>query len=1409
MNHQVQHLVLVDNEWVSRPVDVYQIMAHARNADTETPETITKPTVHLPELGLLSRTVFASPLFKAIRPANIRHKNLNDVVLVGEDSVQLNEIHDYGHLRCVATKSDFNGRILAVRVFGNPREIPAGVVSSWPKKQTAHRGRRSMIGDDEPTLPPEVIVLTLSSRTLMFLWARHTPVGAVTFSKRTVRLPAGASRFDRFGSFLAIDPKCRAMAVAPREGRFALYKTKSIEAWREELRNGKETTPIQDERIIALQGRIMHMEFLSPASGEDEFHVVLLFIIVIRGKTKITCFDWDCREDLSKVAVRTERVLVDMEDHNPSLLIPLSRTSEFLLVFDTHISVYIDILSGVPRRIVARIDPSILSSLLPGDSKHRPRWVEWDKTPRNPDFPKESFYVAREDGRIMYVERGPANTVEAMEAGDWPHRIDTAFACLSVDNSEFSQSYPDVLIAGGAGNDGRLCKFGSWPAEYSYAMSYPGTNQLSYVESITNWTPLMDLSITPCSVLSAPGESNRHSIVIAHGSSPHGEISEMRYGVQSNIDHLFNEMSGCVGLWAIDHGSQTIELEGKTARQYYAMYTVTMPQETWLVRIARTQREIRGEFSGAWEDGNWETEQVGPDNDGVIRAVETISACPWNEGFAIQITGEEIRILSRPSLHENDSIMYTSPILRAACRPNLPFVAVTYRESNRTYLEVVRIMPEGRFVRAQSQDSKLQLTHEVTCIELLEFDGIQCIFASTADSTINFVKVDDCGGLSCILKEPLESGTTCGTPMILESAVSLLTKERPMLVCATRDGFLLSSPLPVLGQRDSRFAWHVVKMGTTSARITASSADLSTAFISCGPHFCRVRCSIRNSSKLDIDSIWFTNPVKSGYIQPPITAVYQLPLSKNLNTPGRNLGGFLLAVGGDQGLFSQLDINRTWTAQDPPTLAQNDCQAVPRKLLIGAKPTVVTYIKSLNKMVIATMEAKEGRAPPHGYRVLHSAIKLIKGSDDKVLDAPDIKMEDEDFSNNHIIDQFELKHGERVYSITEWVFINPQNKRYSLIIVGTGVPERTGKETGRRLVINIGKHGKKLQLQKESVFEHPVYCTVIYDNASSVTAYGRTLTFDIFEPDVGSDRLKRRGLIELQSPGVHITVNAPFVYVSTLQHSHICYEIVKGSRLGTYEFRKVFSDSRERNCSSHLVLDINYDDDNIPKPDTIVLATDKKSSSIVGLYHPPERTYNSASPTIFEACLPRTVVRIQNGDIRPPWRRPSHPSHTPTGILNNDIIGTCSDGTIYAFSILSPPARHLLRLLQNLIQENEKRTPANQDVTVLPRSGAIRDLLMNGADGNQEERIRALDVDPRQMERRQAGARYKHVDGDLLLRWMDEGEGVGALLDGGTEDGVKRVFEEFVGELWGEGIALGEGVRRVEEWLEGVFLPVL
>lgn len=308
---------------------------------------------------------------------------------------------------------------------------------------------------------------------------------------------------------------------------------------------------------------------------------------------------------------------------------------------------------------------------------------------------------------------------------------------------------------------------------------------------------------------------------------------------------------------------------------------------------------------------------------------------------------------------------------------------------------------------------------------------------------------------------------------------------------------------------------------------------------------------------------------------------------------------------------------------------------------------------------------------------------------------------------------------------------------------------------------------------------------------------------------------------ELPSPGIHVTVSGATIYVSTLQHSHLCYEITRRLEDPRVDIEQLFTDSRERSCTHHLTFrNDDLQQDPAVRDESLVLLTDKKTATVTGLYTSGESTLRSAANTLFEACLPRTVIRLQRGDIRPPWRRPSRfteRSHKVTGVVVDDVIGACSDGTIYSFSILLRPALHLLRLVQNLIEIKQQRDTANRFTVIKHRSGDIFDVLMNGADEAQDRTIHATDVDPRHKERGAAGSRNNHVDGDLLIRFFHGGGDLQDLILDSVDEDVHTLVLELARELMPEGshylqksdTGLGNVLLGVREWLDELLLPLL
>ncbi|KAF2450230.1 hypothetical protein P171DRAFT_516156 [Karstenula rhodostoma CBS 690.94] len=1422
MDFQVQGSVLVDGEWVSRSADVYRIMSQTQQQeDVEMGDVENVP--HMPpEIGILTKTVVGSPLHSSIIPANIRHKDLDDVVFIGEDFVQLKEICDYGHLRHIATKSDFKGKILAAKAFGDPRKVQINTSERSPllKRESLHRGRRSTTGEESNALPLEVIVLTLSTRTLMFLWAKANHISSTTFAQTTIQLPTAASRFNRPGQFLAIDPRCRAIAVAAYEGCFMLYKTKTMDSWRRDMRAGRQEAPIIEEAQYAIDGRIMHMEFLSAG---DDAHVVLLFILVHGGKTKVASYDWDFRNSLDTMP-RINRSVFFFDNGNPSLLIPVSRSTDFLLVQNKYISVCKGVLAGPPDITQHQIPSRFLAPLQPSSNKGHPLWVQWDRAPRNPDFAKDAFYLAREDGVVLYVELGDiAGSLDISDAGSWPYSIDTAFACLKADSSEFAQSYPDVLVAGGHGSDGHICKVGAWPKEYADQVPYSQAYAFGLVESLPNWAPLTDFAVTRLSNLPLPYDRKRASIFVSSGKAPHGEVSQLRRGLRALVGDTFEGLKGSTGLWIIDYGSTIFEEDGHVKRQDYATFVVNAPPETLVLRASRTQEEgsySQGSSGSAWDGAVWETDQ--PTQYDLLRNAETISACSITDSLAVQVTYHEARLVQRPQLSRVGSILFSNALLRASSESGVPFIVVAFHDGSKSILQVIPALEGKAFEIPDDERSRWTLPDDPTCIDILVSDNGPLIFVGIREVGFSLFAVSEGVSLTQVYHTDIPSAGPLGLQQVYESAVLLTTRGHETLVCGTRTGLLicidLAGIIPYASASESPIP-SIIKMGDTAVYVTPNKLDSSTAFVACGADFCQIHLTINRDSGACIDSIWLDDPENPAYLQGALSAMDQVPLTA---ASGKELGGFIFAVFGDRMVYARLDYDIKWSGQTASPLSPEDGKVIPRKL-----PTTQTPVKLMvphdlpHHMIVVTNEFEEGleSSQEHQFRIMISSIKVIDLFGDKTNPEIDIKGEIVPGTLKSKIARSEipLKHYERVHSMVRWVFSGDEDRQHALLLVGTELTPPEGESRGRRLVLNITKSGLKLQDKKR--FEEAVRCIAGYDNQHIISIIGSTLQIEQIERTEAA-RWKRRAHVTLPSPGVHMTVCKNLVYVSTSHDSHLCFEVKKvyPPQGETFEITQIFSDSRQRTSLRHLVYKVadtsNATRSGMQKEATIALVTDK-SASVSGLLQPLHASKKSATTTLFEACLPRSVIRIQRGDIRPPWRRLYNPNAldaVPSGVLNDDIIGACTDGTILSFTTLNSPALHLLRLMQNLIEAKQLKDPALQFSTVKQTSGHVYNLLQSGAEDAQEVSITAREVDPEVQCRGRGAPRFRHVDGDLLARFFEQGGSLRDLVESGCDADVWKLFLEkdraMFSEQRGER-GTQEAVQEVEAWVKEIIMPLL
>lgn len=170
-----------------------------------------------PTFGILTQTLVRSPVIRYIIPARIRHQKYNDVLFIYSNHIEIKEIvtQDYLpdlsiELRDIAVKSDFDSPIRAARIFGSPRKITPSVQEPTGIDAII-KNEESSPGDDTDQYhvgtPPQILVLSLQSKKLVFLFAFHDSSEAVHFLSSERLLPSHAVHNEQLGEHLAVDPK--------------------------------------------------------------------------------------------------------------------------------------------------------------------------------------------------------------------------------------------------------------------------------------------------------------------------------------------------------------------------------------------------------------------------------------------------------------------------------------------------------------------------------------------------------------------------------------------------------------------------------------------------------------------------------------------------------------------------------------------------------------------------------------------------------------------------------------------------------------------------------------------------------------------------------------------------------------------------------------------------------------------------------------------------------------------------------------------------------------------------------------------------------------------------------------------------------------------------------------------------
>ena len=1264
-----------------------------------------------PAAGAVTTSILASPVVQFILHAKIRTADHNDVVFVGDHAIHLNQVKDEGHLDHVGTKADFDARIRAAKTFTiAPRENDG---PSFIKQEDDVGSANHM------QLPPQLLVLTLDSRDIVFIYLRTDINGRRNFVHQTFPMPT----FDRMifqpGEHLAVDPYSRAIAVAANEREVVIYAAKSAKRIQHELRTGDpDWCPVSAQRPLQVEGIIQKMDFLIPPADDGD-HVILLLIVVQDRKTRAIWIDWHYASDIHHAQVHEGQPL-DQPSSSPTLLIPL-RNASFLLTNGHQVHHFRDLLSGSVRSQTITVAQQ--NALYPGDSPKAPIWTNWCRPERGSTL-VDKLYLAREDGNVFYLDMpSAASMMTSSNAGDMECRVGSAFASVG------DLSGPDVLVAAGDMSSGCVKAIGTNFAPGGIPeMSRSDYMEARLVEGIPNWASVTDMVAS-----TLPGKSlrTRDGVFVTSGRQPFGSITELRHGLEARLS------------------------------LYFPMSDLRIVQDVWALPVPVTgsllmilSRPGNTAFLELSEDGDISLNA--PEPSSLDSGHETLLAAAMPDGTLVQVTSKTICVAVSTNANFEDSARIELPmddsILAAACNTDRGVLVTAQRRGGASHGSALVAYST---TAGEDHEQTHQILEQLTTIDvtseplaiasLSHASGTSTVVTKT-NGELEVFSLDGKGTFrsAAIQKLPssVDGASICDSLAIIQpcSSDASNTVTPHLILCGLRDGRIIT--LRATFDKEVRFSREeTMDFGQTSVKLSQPPEDRSIAYAMSGLDACLLSWQ---GDDLVIESIWLSDKARPELAQGAISACTNTPPADRLL--GSTLADSTVFVSGDELLLASLE-------RKPA--------AVPRQIPVSGTPNRLIYLEQQRCLACASLK--------YGVRTFSSA-PYERRQIWPVIDFVPSKSSGPCFTHP-------LQLGERIYSLLEWSYSQDGDKLYSFLLVGGSyISAKSGETRGRITFLQPTNRSWEVidvKVGQQMRFDSAVYALALWDPLTFVACTGNDVIVCRFTVH---DRKWQTicAPFSLHSAGTSISVCGSneaerLISISTNSDSSIILQLVPDTDPDSAHAMKLVERCMAPKGDSslhHLTLP-GADAD---RATTTLLTT--KDRKLVGLEHPRQNGRNTSSRLLFEATLPRSLTRIKRANIRPRWK-----AARPPGIIADDILACSADGTLTGITLLSAPLLRRLTWLQRLCEWSEELSPHSFQTpayTVSEETFARNErglpIGFSEAAAEREDEI----VVRTELRRERDGA----VDGDVIGRVL--GKGGRACLEKLVREAAERT--DVVGE---------------------------
>ncbi|KAL9114533.1 MAG: hypothetical protein Q9227_001614 [Pyrenula ochraceoflavens] len=1319
---------------------------------------ISTPSQSGSEIGLLSRTVLPSPAAKWILPAKLRDFEYkrnqpgdgayNDVAFVGDHWVSLCEYRD-DCLIDLNVKASFKPCIMGAKVIKNPMA-------------TSSYGTNSDLRS-----PPDILVVVLDSKDLVFLTTCGEPGEKVSFSYLRRPLPGHRSEMERYGKHMAVDPHSRLLAVASFQRFVAIYALKKRDDTTQSRKDGaaqldSKTELIREERFFKVDGTILKIDFLCPTENQNSL-IHLLLVISKSQRTYFQVHTWDSMKKLHTFPDSPQHTrIVSAEEKVPLLLIPSSRTTSFILVFQDTLRLYNAMKNGSQNPKIYRIETG--NENVQSTQSQRRLWVQWQKALRRSDYleDKDDFYLCREDGLMQYFEVTvkPEPDIQLhFKIRLQPCRVDSAFAIMSSIGSEGVPESHDVVLVGGDLTDGGVFHIN--------ARKDPEREQ-----NIPNWAPVRDLLCLPEKILSdghvdsalptserlfvCCGRSSESS---TEGVEDTGKISELQYAFEAEMvlraemrcptktefDSTAIDPMLATNLWIVQ--------DRPNSRM---AYLASFPEETIVGIIPQPSRKIHH------TDGTYEDVEEIEDNNGtgnievnLLLDAPTLAAGSNADTHAIQITPKAVNIWEFSVARTGSAVDLglESSIITAAVDQNAEVVLLAMKDAFQLKLEIHEVFRDQSILQLRLIAEPKILSDDPTSVLIVRLGPYPISLVGYSTGVLDIYGLNDRGSLSLLSSQDLRHPINGFGPSAVDSI-------------AVPESDHNNAPATFIRTRH--------RLGLTSVKLVADTKRPGSAFAICESSTFWINCN-RNGTFTDpqVFHILFHDPSENlKYerlsLRTESDARQVAPEQQRIQVICR-MGDFheeiIYEERSQRKKYSK--VKKIVRENIVACVVNGDfiiCrislapQGIPAQSFIGSNPTCLVHSPSLQKFIVGS----ENVSIDNGKRAIRPLLLTFSSdhSPEGFLSVPDAK--------THF-----GKAGEKISQMMVWRPLVGQNP-YELLIVATN-----NEEEGRIIFFKTHKVKKsRSEFKFTAGWRFPgqsVQRVAPFRDTSLLFGVGDSLVLQTLDQDT----LAWRRLCDytLPSPAIDIFVFEALVYVTTQRHSVL---ILKVTNSNDFIFVESGSTTLSRMDLLHETTSLSMSNSISTCPTSVAVSQPQLSSNgplilisvgssllcltmeqnLEHVLNPKYQTSDSRLNASGSSLFCRVVFQAGLG-INLHKMQVSH-----------DIVyGSTLDGSLLQLTLLNQDQLQLLKLLQHLATT---RDTAQTGFRGMPSFHARR--RGNRSTANPEE--------------------DRYIDGDILMSLLDDGpENLKRLLSEQGSDSFDGYAEAVVGRQEDYAVA-------VMAWLE-------